>query len=78
MAVLTVTYNNESRKILSNIVSTKMTGLLTVTFGANGGAFADGSTTSEVKTESGSSVTLPANPTRSGYTFTGWNTQQDG
>ena len=78
VAVLTVTYNNESRKILSNIVSTKMTGLLTVTFGANGGAFADGSTTSEVKTESGSSVTLPANPTRSGYTFTGWNTQQDG
>ena len=72
VAVLTVTYNNESRKILSNIVSTKMTGLLTVTFGANGGAFADGSTTSEVKTESGSSVTLPANPTRSGYT------QQDG
>ncbi len=78
VAVLTVTYNNESHKILSNIVSTKMTGLLTVTFGANGGAFADGSTTSEVKTESGSSVTLPANPTRSGYTFTGWNTQQDG
>ena len=78
VAVLTVTYNNESRKILSNIVSTKMTGLLTVTFGANGGVFADGSTTSEVKTESGSSVTLPANPTRSGYTFTGWNTQQDG
>ena len=41
-------------------------------------AFANGSTTQAVRAESGSTVSLPTNPTRSGYTFTGWNTQADG
>lgn len=78
LAVLTVTIDETQYKILSNSVSTKMVGLLTVTFGANGGAFANGSTTQAVRAESGSTVSLPTNPTRSGYTFTGWNTQADG
>ena len=78
LAVLTVTIDETQYKILSNSVSTKMVGLLTVTFDANGGAFANGSTTQAVRAESGSTVSLPTNPTRSGYTFTGWNTQADG
>ena len=78
LAVLTVTIDETQYKILSNSVSTKMVGLLTVTFDANGGAFANGSTTQAVRAESGSTVSLPTTPTRSGYTFTGWNTQADG
>lgn len=78
LAVLTVTIDKTQYKILSNSVSTKMVGLLTVTFDANGGTFADGSNAQAVRAESGSTVSLPTNPTRSGYTFTGWNTQADG
>ena len=39
LAVLTVTIDETQYKILSNSVSTKMVGLLTVTFGANGSVF---------------------------------------
>ena len=77
-ALLTITLDDKSYVIPSNAAESQLIGLPIVTFDANGGAFAGGSTTSEVKTESGSSVTLPANPTRSGYTFTGWNTRRDG
>ena len=57
---------------------TEMVGLCTVTFNANGGAFSDGGEEKVVRTVSGKTVAIPAAPTRSGYTFTGWNTQQDG
>ncbi|MDD5914123.1 MAG: S-layer homology domain-containing protein [Oscillospiraceae bacterium] len=77
-ALLTITLNGNSYVILSNVAETQLIRLLTVTFDANSGAFTDTSTTQKVWTESGSTVSFPANPTRSGYTFTGWNTQQDG
>jgi uncharacterized repeat protein (TIGR02543 family) len=52
----------------------------TVTFDASGGAFDDGATTRTVKvTPPVKYAALPApNPTRSGYTFTGWNTAAGG
>ena len=47
----------------------------TVVFDANGGNDAPGNQTKTY----GSAITLSSNiPTRTGYTFTGWNTKQDG
>ena len=40
----------------------------TITFNSNGG-----SAVPQINQEWGSSVTAPANPTKSGYNFTGWN-----
>ena len=77
-ALLTITLNRNSYVIPSDVAETQLIRLLTVTFDANSGAFTDTSTTQKVWTESGSTVSFPANPTRSGYTFTGWNTQADG
>jgi uncharacterized repeat protein (TIGR02543 family) len=49
----------------------------TVTFDSNGGGTE--ASPSNAATTYGGTVTLPAaNPTRSGYTFTGWNTAADG
>ena len=44
-----------------------------VTWDANGGLFADGSTTQTTSLAVGATITHPANPTREGYTFTGWS-----
>ena len=44
-----------------------------VTWDANGGLFADGSTTQTTSMAVGATITHPANPTREGYTFTGWS-----
>ena len=44
-----------------------------VTWDANGGQFADGSTTQTTSLAVGATITHPANPTREGYTFTGWS-----
>lgn len=43
-----------------------------VTWDANGGLFADGSTTQTTSLAVGATITHPANPTREGHTFTGW------
>ena len=41
-------------------------------FDANGGKFADDSTSQTVSTVFGNTPAAPANPTRTGYTFAGW------
>ena len=46
----------------------------TITFDANGGTFAENnSSTYAITRDYGSAVAAPGNPTRSGYTFNGWN-----
>ncbi len=54
----------------------------TITFDGNGATFngngADSSPTQEIKGGHGTSITLPTAPTRTGYTFTEWNTKKDG
>ena len=50
-----------------------------VTFDANGGKWSDESTSKEVSQTYGSTYSLPADPSRTGYTFVGWFTgQEDG
>ena len=50
---------------------------VTVTFDANGGKFGESETT-EVPATVGASIQQPAeNPTRDGYTFTGWFAEED-
>ena len=44
----------------------------TVTWDANGGQFANSETVIEQTYEYGATITKPADPTRTGYTFTGW------
>ena len=44
-----------------------------ITLNANGGTFSDGNGTKIIEGETGDTYTKPANPTRTGYTFTGWN-----
>ncbi|WEV53007.1 InlB B-repeat-containing protein [Bifidobacterium sp. ESL0704] len=48
----------------------------TVHFDANGGKLADGTVDQTV--DYGSKVTNPGDPTRDGYTFAGWTTDQEG
>lgn len=45
----------------------------TATFNANGGQWSDNAVKKEVSTTFGSQITAPANPSRTGYTFDGWN-----
>ena len=50
-----------------------------VTFDANGGAFADSTTTQAISQTYDQKYVLPSgNPSRNGYTFASWNTQTDG
>lgn len=69
LAVLTVTVGGQTYKVLSNTVSTKMTGLrdFIVTFDSNSGSAVASQTVKE-----GATATKPTDPTRSGYTFNGW------
>lgn len=46
---------------------------LTVNFNANGGKFADGSDKVTLTGSYGDAVNSPADPTRTGYTFAGWD-----
>ena len=45
----------------------------TITFDANGGEFADGSSTATATGDYGSGIKLPAEPTREGFIFKGWD-----
>jgi uncharacterized repeat protein (TIGR02543 family) len=51
---------------------------VTVTFNAYGGTFANGETTSTASCPAGGTVTPPTTPTRTGYYFAGWFTDQYG
>ncbi len=53
-------------------VATWNTSIYTATFDANGGKFADNSTTKTQKFEFGAAVTAPEIPTNTGYNFAGW------
>ena len=46
----------------------------TVTFKAEGGSWQDGTTEKTQTVESGQAATAPADPTREGFTFDGWDT----
>jgi uncharacterized repeat protein (TIGR02543 family) len=48
-----------------------------VMFDANGGAFSNGSSSQKLNSTFGKPYTLPANPTRAGYSFAGWYTGKD-
>lgn len=52
---------------------------ISVTFDANGGNYLDNSTTKSSTQTIGSNYSIPETPpTRTGYTFNGWNKQEDG
>ena len=77
-AELTVTVGQNSYIIPSNVTETKLLGLesVHVVFDWNDGS----GKTETISIVEGEALgdKMPANPTRSGYTFTGWNTQADG
>ena len=50
----------------------------TVTFNGNGGTVSSGNATRPALHGNFLGTNMPANPTRSGYTFQGWNTQANG
>lgn len=67
------------KSLLNNYdVNYKNPNQVKVVFEANGGAFADTTTTKDLLAIKGKTVTLVTPPTKQGYTFTGWNTQADG
>ncbi len=77
-AELTITVGGHRYTIPSNVAVTDLIGLRTcdVTFDWNDNS---GKTTTVSVTEGGAlGDQMPADPTRSGYTFTGWNTSKDG
>lgn len=51
---------------------------VTVTFLANGGVFADNTDNKAVTGKYGEAITAPADPTRTGYKFNGWNKSVEG
>ncbi len=53
-------------------------GTFTSTFDANGGAWADGDTTKTFTDTYGAAYEIPADPTRTGYEFKGWNPEATG
>lgn len=75
-AELTVTVGEACYVIPSNVTETKLLGLESVVFDWN-----DGSSKTEtmfVTEREALGDRMIADPARNGYTFTGWNTQQDG
>lgn len=77
-AELTIAIGVETYKVPSNVAETRLTGLgsFNVMFDWNDGS----GKTETISVVEGEALgdKMPANPTRSGYTFTGWNTQADG
>ena len=51
---------------------------VTLTFSAQGGAFADGKEIATVNAETDKAYDVPATPTKTGYTFAGWYTSTNG
>ena len=67
------------KSLLNNYdVNYKNPNQVKVTFDANGGAFADNTTTKKIPAIIGKTVTLVQQPVKTDYTFTGWNTKADG
>lgn len=67
------------KSLLNNYdVNYKNPNQVKVTFDANGGAFADNTTTKEMPAIIGKTVTLVQQPVKTDHTFTGWNTKADG
>ena len=77
-AVLTVTVDGKDYVIPSNVAETKMLPLVqhTVNFDLNGGSGSIASVTVNHGDALGDQ--MPADPSRSGYRFLGWNTQPNG
>ena len=77
-AELTITVGEDRYTIPSNVAVTDLIGLRTcdVTFDWNDNS--DKTTTVSVTEGGALGDQMPADPTRSGYTFTGWNTSKDG
>ena len=77
-AELTIAIGVETYKVPSNVAETRLTGLgsFNVMFDWNDGS----GKTETISVVEGEALgdQMIANPTRSGYTFTGWNTQADG
>ena len=76
-AVLTITVDGTNYTIPSNVAETKMVGLFEVMFDRN---YDTTDRTQMVYVADGQAIgnQMPVDPTRSGYTFTGWNTKLDG
>ena len=77
-AELTITVGNNTYIIPSNVVETQMVGLASfdVVFDYNDGSGKKDTVSVSEGDNLGDS--MPDDPTRHGYIFTGWNTQQDG
>ena len=74
--MLTLTDTKGNKSVYTIVVTANdITPLIyTVTFDSNGGSEVSPIT----NITSGAAITLPAEPTKTGYTFTGWNTAEDG
>lgn len=77
-AELTVTVGQNSYIIPSNVTETKLLGLESVHVVFNWNDGSDKTETVSVTEGEALGDQMIADPTRRGYTFTGWNTQQDG
>lgn len=77
-AELTVTVGQNSYIIPSNVTETKLLGLESVHVVFNWNDGSDKTETVSVTEGEALGGQMIANPTRSGYTFTGWNTQANG
>ena len=57
-------------------VYARWSGTYDVIFNANGGSYADGTSVKSITAESNEDVTAPEVPTKEGYTFSGWFTDE--
>lgn len=79
MTVVRVDADNKSVKALVDVpyaYTVQRSGAVVtynVTFDANGGTFAGGSSTEVISVPAGGTAVAPRNPTKAGYTFAGWD-----